>query len=102
MPGKPEETWGRKHKMDSSVNKRKNDERKNEINKCIMIEAPKVVPNGSDCLFVSRDGKGDQAVNNLPEAIKADLDALAVSAVTLPDLFQNSSFGPGYAKLSCP
>jgi hypothetical protein len=47
-----------------------------EINKRIMIEVPDIVPKGEDCLFVSRDGNGDKAVNNLPPAIKADLDAL--------------------------
>jgi len=47
-----------------------------EINKRIMIEAPGVVPKDSDCLFVSRDGHGDKEVNNLPAAIKADLDAI--------------------------
>jgi hypothetical protein len=47
-----------------------------EINKRIMIEAPGIVPKGSDCLFVSRDGQGDKEVNNLPGGIKTDLDAL--------------------------
>src|SRR5450755_3602588 len=47
-----------------------------EINKRIMIEAPDVIPKGDDCLYVSRDGNGDQAVNKLPAKLKADLDAV--------------------------
>ena len=46
-----------------------------EINQRIMIESPDVVPKGGNCLFVSRDGLGD-ALDNLPPAVKADLDAL--------------------------
>ena len=47
-----------------------------EINKRIMIEAPGIVPPGADCLFVSRDGLGDKEADNLPPAIKADLNTL--------------------------
>lgn len=47
-----------------------------ELNKRIMIEAPGVVPAGEDCLFVSRDGKGDKEADSLPPAIKADLNAI--------------------------
>jgi hypothetical protein len=47
-----------------------------EINKRIMIEASDVIPKGDDCLFVSRDGNGDKAVNQLPAKLKADLDVV--------------------------
>ena len=40
-----------------------------------MIEAPNAVPKGDDCLFVSRDGKGD-ATDKLPPAVKDDLKEL--------------------------
>ncbi|HEX5400145.1 MAG TPA: hypothetical protein VFY06_13955 [Verrucomicrobiae bacterium] len=49
-----------------------------ELNKRIMIEAPGVIPrqDEGDCLFVSRDRADDTEVNQLPPAIKTDLDAL--------------------------
>lgn len=47
-----------------------------EFNKRILIEAPRIVPQGADCLFVSRDGNGDKEIENLPAGLKADLDQL--------------------------